>query len=101
MTVSMFWEVAFANGETVAYRRTQMENKGQSVEKGLLVIDSSEMKFRQVCFLFMPSSFLHLHPFLKFFLCYLHIRTSGIGLPAPAIGSRDLPAENILFNGKI
>lgn len=101
MTVSMFWEVAFANRETVAYRRTQMENKGQSVEKGLLVIDSSEMKFRQVCFLFMPSSFLHLHPFLKFFLCYLHIRTSGIGLPAPAIGSRDFPAENILFNGKI
>lgn len=54
-----------------------------------------------VCFLFIPSSFLLLYPFLKFFLCYLHIKTSGIGFSAPAIGSRDFPAADMFLSGKI
>lgn len=63
--------------------------------------DPDGLKFQQVCFLFMPSSFLHLYPFLKFFPCYLHIKTSGIGLPAPAIGSGNCAAENTFLNSKI
>lgn len=78
-----------------------METKGQNVGKGLLMIDPWELKFEQVCFLFMPSSFLHLYPSLKFLLCYLHIKTSGIRFSAPAIGSRDFPAANMFLSGKI